>query len=238
MEMMIQRSTSASRGQFYSRIVDSDIRRINDFVILPVLEDSILMDAGRMSKCITSDYSLVRLHRHTHEGGDSMGSLMKMSSLYIGINRDILAALYSHYDLFHCSISCPFADTVHGNFHLSCSVQDTGNGICRSHSEVIVTMGRDDSLIDVRHVVHKIFYLGTILRRQTVACGIGDIHHRSTCLDDRFYDSRKVFIVCAARILRIKFHIINEPAGIFHRSHSTLENFFLIGIEFIFYMVI
>ena len=140
LEMMIQGSTAASCRKLYGGIVYTHISRVDYLIALSVLEHSVLMDTRRMRECITPDDGLVRLHRHTHEGGDSMGSLMKMSSLYIGINRDILAALYSHYDLFHGCIAGSFSKSVDSALYLPCSSADTGKRVGSSHSEIIVAV--------------------------------------------------------------------------------------------------
>ena len=191
-----------------------------------------------MGKGIASHDGLVRLHRHTHEGRYGMGHLMEMSGLDVRIYRNILAASDCHHHLFHCCISCPLAHSVHGHFDLARSVHNAGDGVGRCHSEVVVAMGRDDGLVYVRNIIHEVFYLSSILRRKAVACGVGDINHCGTGLDDRLDDSCKIFIVSAACILCIELHIVNEPAGIFHCRYGTLKDFLLIGIELIFNMIV
>ena len=67
METVLQCSTTRTGCQYDSIVIQSHILRINDFVSLNILQDTILMDTGRMSKCIATHDSLVWLDRHIHQ---------------------------------------------------------------------------------------------------------------------------------------------------------------------------
>ena len=67
METVLQCSTTRTGCQNDSIVIQSHILRINDFVSLNILQDTILMDTGRMSKCIATHDSLVWLNWHIHQ---------------------------------------------------------------------------------------------------------------------------------------------------------------------------
>src|SRR5690606_8235888 len=75
--------------------------------------------------------------------------------------------------------------------------------------------------------------LGTILVREAVAGGIGDIHHSSSCVHHRLYHTGQVLIVCTSRILSIELHIIHEAAGILHCLHRPLDDLLAVGVELV-----
>ena len=75
---------------------------------------------------------------------------------------NFVMALDNHGDFFESSISCTFANTVDGNFHLTRTVQDTGYRIGSSHTQVIVTVSRKYGIINAVYMVNQVFYLGAI----------------------------------------------------------------------------
>ena len=70
--------------------------------------------------------------------------------------------LDNHGDFFEGSISCTFADTVDGHFHLTRAVQNTGYRIGSSHTQVVVTVSRKYGIIDAVYMVDQVFYFSTI----------------------------------------------------------------------------
>ena len=144
--------------------------------------------------------------------------------------------LDNHRDFFESSISRTFADTIDCHLYLTCPIQNTRYCISCCHSQIVMTVGRNDCVIDAIYMVNQIFNLSTIFWRQTIACRIRYIHHRSSCFNNRFYHTCQIFIVRTPCILCIKLHIIHKTTCILHCCYRTFNNLFPIGIEFIFNM--
>ena len=128
----------------------------------------------RVSKSITAHDSLVRLHRHVHQTAHHSGHRNNLGSIDIGINIDVLVALQDHGDFLERCITRTLTDTIHGHLHLAGTIQYTLQGIGSSHTEIVVTVGRDACLLDAIHMLHQILDLVAIL------FGIGmDVGHQS-----------------------------------------------------------
>ena len=142
-------------------------------------------------------------------------------------------AFDNHGHLFKAGVSCPFADTVDGHFHLACTVEYALHGVGRGHTQVVVAMGGDDGLVDTIHMLHQVLYLRTVFVGQAVSRCVGDVHYRSTGFDDRFDDTCQIFVLRASRIFGIKLHILHVALGIFYCGYSPFDNLFAVGVELV-----
>ena len=142
-------------------------------------------------------------------------------------------ALHNHGNLLERSVSGTLADTVDGHLHLTSPVEHTADGVGGRHAEVVVTVCGEDGAVEAVDMLHEVLDLFTILARQTVARRVGDVDHRSTCLDDRLHHPGEVFVLRPSGILGIELHIVDETACILHGSHRTLDDFFPVGVELV-----
>ena len=85
-------------------------------------------------------------------------------------------------------------------------------------------------------MLHKILYLGSILLRQTIAGGVGDVHNRSASLNNCFYYTCQILVVGTACILCVELHVLHITLGILHGTHGTLYYLLTIGVELILYV--
>ena len=115
-----------------------------------------------MCESITSNDRFIRLYRHIHQAGYHAAGRINLLCIDIGLNIYFVVTLDNHGDFFEGSISCTFADTVDGNFHLTCAVQNTGYRIGSSHTQVVVTVSRKYGIIDAVYMVDQVFYFSTI----------------------------------------------------------------------------
>ena len=145
-------------------------------------------------------------------------------------------AFNNHCYLFKGRISRTFTDTVDGNLYLAGTIQNTCHRVGSSHSQIIMTVGRNDCILNTCYMIYQIFDFRAILGRQAVTCCIRNIHYCSTSLNNRFNHTSQIFIIRTSCILCIKLYIIHKTTGIFHCRHSTFDNLFPIRIEFIFNM--
>ena len=191
------------------------------------------MDSRRVSKGISSHNCLVRLHRHVHQVGNHTAQRINLRRIDICLKINVIMRLYYHRYLFEGGVSRPFADSVDGNFALACSVDESGHRVGRRHSQVVVTVGRDDGLVDIADIVAEIFDLGSIFRRKAVAGGIGNVDDRCTSCNHSLHDSCKVLIISPSGIFGIELDLIHEVAGIFHCLDGTLDDFLTSRIELV-----
>jgi len=132
----------------------------------------------------------------------------------------------------------PFTYTVHGDFHLTCTIQDTLHSIGGSHPQIIMTVGRNDSILDTVYMIHQIFDFRPIFVRQAITGRIRDIDNCRASFDDRLYHTCQIFVVSTSGIFAIKFDVFHISLGIFGSSDSPFQNIFLIRIELIPDMII
>ncbi len=143
-----------------------------------------------------------------------------------------------HHHLFERGVAGAFADAVDGHFGLTGTVDHTGYGVGRGHSEVVVAVGGNDHLVDALHVVDQIFDLGTEFRGEAVAGGVGDVYDCGTGADNGFDHAGEIFIVGASGVFGVKLHVFHEFLGEGHGSDSAFENVVAGGVEFIFDVVV
>ena len=84
------------------------------------------------------------------------------------------------------------------------------------------------------HMLHQIADLGTILIRQAIPGGVGDVHDGSTRFDHRLYHTSQVLVLRTSRILAVELHVLYESLRVFSSGHGTLDNLLSVGVEFIF----
>ena len=99
-----------------------------------------------------------------------------------------------------------------------------------------MAMGRNNGLVDVVDVLHKVFNLGSVLLGQAIASGIRNVNHRSSSLYNSLDNTCKVFVVCTTGIFGIELHVLYITLGVFHSTHGTLNNLLAIGMELILYV--
>ena len=160
---IFQGSTSATGSQHNRIIINTYIMRINYFISLHILKYSILMDTRRMCKCIASHNGLISLYRHIHQTRYHAAGRINLLSIDIRLNINLVMALNNHCYLFKGCISGTFTDTVDGNFYLTGTVQYTGHRVGSSHSQVIMTMGRNNRILDTCYMIYQIFNFRSIL---------------------------------------------------------------------------
>ena len=145
-------------------------------------------------------------------------------------------ALDDHSDFLQSRVAGTLANTIDGDLALAGPGKKSGHCVGGGHTEVVVAMGRDDSLVNPIHIVNKILDLSGVLGRETVACRVRNIHDRGPGLDGRLNHSGKILIVSASRILGVELHILNILLGIFHSPDGTLKNLLPGGIELVPYV--
>ena len=191
-----------------------------------------------MSKSIATYNSLVGLHRHVHQAGHHTADSVNLCRIDIGNNATFFVTLENHRDFFQGCITGTFTYTVHGDFHLTCTIQDTLHSIGGSHPQIIMTVGRNDSILDTVYMIHQIFDFRPIFVRQAITGRIRDIDNCRASFDDRFYHTCQIFVVSTSGIFAIKFDVFHISLGIFGSSDSPFQNIFLIRIELIPDMII
>ena len=189
-----------------------------------------------MREGVAPDDGLVRLNRHIHKVRDHPAHRSDPGRVDVGQKRNVAVALYDHSDFLQCRVAGALAHSVDGDLALARTGKKSGHCVGRGHTEVVVAMSGDDSLLNPIHIVNKILDLGRILGRKAVTCRVRNIHDSGPGLDGRLDHSGKVLIVRTPGVLSVEFHILDIFLGIFHSSDSPLKNLLPGGIELVLYV--
>ena len=230
---MLQGSTSAAGCEYDAVVVDTHIFRIHDLISMHILQHAILMDAAGVGKGITPHDGLIGLHGHIHQRGHHTTRGIDLRGIDIRLDTQRLVALQDHRDLLERRVAGALANAVDGDFHLTGTSHHTIERVGRRHTQIIMTMGRDDGTIDTVDMLLQILDLLEILLWQTVACRIRDVHHRSTSLDHSLYHLGEIRIVRATSILTVELHIVDEALGILRGCYRALENLLAGRVELV-----
>ena len=87
-------------------------------------------------------------------------------------------------------------------------------------------------------MLFEVFDLRPILVGEAIACGVGNVDHSGSGLDDSFDDFSEVLIVGASGILSIELNVIDILLGISYGPYGTLEDLLTGGVELIFNMIV
>ena len=89
-QTVLECRTSAARRQNDRILVYAHLFRVYYLVALAVLEHTVLMYAARMSKRISTHYSLIRLHRHIHEARHHSARATQTRGVDIAVDAELL----------------------------------------------------------------------------------------------------------------------------------------------------
>ena len=222
LQVVLQGVAAAARSEYDGVGIDPYIFGVQDLVVFAVLQHAVLVDTGAVREGIAAHNGFVGLHRHMHHGFHEGADLVDAFGIDVGAISQRMVRFQDHSHFFEGSVPGAFADAVDSALHLAGAVHYAGNGVGGSQPEVVMAMHGDDGLVDVGHVIHQVLDLCAVLIRQAITVGIGDINGGGAGGNDGFHHAGQVFIVCAAGIFRIKFHIIHKLTGILHGSHRAL----------------
>ncbi len=229
-------AASAAGGEHDPGFVCADFFGVNDLVGGSVFQESILVDAGGMGESVGADDGFIGLNGHTHCIGYEAAERVQLFCVDIGIKSELFVLFDDHDHFFEGSVAGSFAEPIDRTFDLAGAVADTGDGVGCGKSEVIVAMAGDNGFVDIGDVVHEEGDLLSVLVRQTITGGIGNIDDGGAGGDDGFDDTGQVIVVGAACVFCIEFNVVDEILCPFHGLDGAVENLFAGGVEFIFDM--
>jgi hypothetical protein len=96
-----------------------------------------------------------------------------------------------------------------------------------------MTVGGENGIFHV-HMIDQILDFCSVFVGETISCGIGDVYHRSSRIDNCLYYACKIFVLCTSGIFGVKFDVIHKISRIFYGFDRPFKNFLTIGVEFIF----
>ena len=145
-------------------------------------------------------------------------------------------ALQYHGNFFQRCVACTFTYTIDGHFYLACPAHHTTKSISRSHTQVVVTVGRKNGFVNTVNMFFQVLYFLKVFLWQTIAGSIWYIDYRSASLDDSLYDTRQIFIISTSRIFAIELHILHELLSILYSRYTALYDFLAVGVKLVFNM--
>ena len=136
-------------------------------------------------------------------------------------------ALENHGNLLERCVASALANAVDSNLCLAGTIDNTSHtaeGVGCSHTEVVVAVGGDDGVLDAIDMIHEVLDFGTIVLRQAVASGVGDVNHGGTCFNYSLHHAGQILVVRTACILGIELNIVHKTASILHGFDGTLND--------------
>jgi hypothetical protein len=138
--------------------------------------------------------------------------------------EQVLPGLDGHHHLFHRAVPRPLADPVDRALHLARPVHERGQGVCRSETQIIVAVDRDDRLPDVLHLRKQGGDQVAELLRNGITHRIRNVHRRRPRSDDRLDHLAEVVAVAPGCIHRGELHVLRVPTGMSHGGAGLLED--------------
>ena len=222
---VIQGRSPGARREHNVMALQPDQFRADNLVVLAVLENAVLVDAGGMCKGVASHDGLVTRDRHTHAVRDEMAGAVNFVQFDVCPRVVVIRPhMDSHDDLFECCIAGALADSVEATFHL-CGAG--ANGLQRvggRHAEVVVAVHADPCFVDVGHAVHDGGKRLVPLAGHRKTYSVGNIHHGGARLDDLFQGAAQVVEVGARCVFGGIFHVVAQAASIADRVDSHLQH--------------
>ncbi len=127
---------SAVFGERQFRFAPTDVARIHDLVGLTMLEDSILMDAGTVSKSVLANDRLAASHHQAAHATNQARRFHDLAGVHFGVKvfEVIGPRLDRHHDFFDSGVTGAFADAVDGSLDLARAGLDGGDRIRHGHA--------------------------------------------------------------------------------------------------------
>ena len=186
----------------------------HDLIGAFVLEHTVLVNAGRVGERVRPHDRFVRLHRDiayfAHQS--ACADYFFCVNTYGHVRKQVLPDLEGHDNLFERRISRALAEPVDRALDLASAVRNRGERIRRGHTEIVMTMHRNDRFVDIRHPIeNRVDYPGKMLRCR-IPDRIGDIDRRSATGDRGLHDTAQKIDPGTARVFRRKLHIAAQPS--------------------------
>ena len=158
----------------------------DDLIGGALLQHAVLVDAGGVREGVGSHDGLVRLHRDAGQLADQTADRVDEPGVDGGLQaKEVVARPERHDHLLQRGVACPFADAIHGHLHLTRAVEHAGQRVGRGHSQVVVAVDRDNSAVDIGHVLDDGADECTELVGRGVTGGVRDVDDRGPGGDDR-----------------------------------------------------
>ena len=176
------------------------------------------------AKALRPGHRLVGLHRHARDlaqhlaGGEQ---LLADDPGVVGI--PVGPHSHGHHNFFERSVACALSDAVDGALHLARAGGDRGQRIGDRQSQIVVTVRRDDHLLDAAHALSNALDQLAKLRRHAVADRVRDIQGRGAGFDHRIEHLVQEFVVGAGGVLGRKFHVGAQRFGQADRIARLLQ---------------
>jgi len=185
---------------------------IHDLVGSAVLQHAVLMDAGFVRKGVVAHDRLVDLHLQAGDAGetaadgdDAVGTDVRVRAAEL-----LASGRQRHDDFFQRGVASAFANAVDGYLCLTGASRNRCQCVGGAHAQIVVTMDRDDHIVDSRHALLQVGHQIGVFGRRGVADRIGHVQRRRSRLDSGIEHLHQEVPIGAGRILGGKLDIAGE----------------------------
>ncbi len=187
-----------------------------------------------MGKGIGTDNGLVGLHHDTGDGRQQLAGGIDVLGDHLCTERhDVLAGAQGHDHLFEGTVAGPLADAVDGALDLLGPGLYCGQRVGYCQTEIVMTMYRQDRLVDIGHMLLEILDDIEVLGRDSIANSIGNVHHFGTGGNDLLHHLGEKGQTGPNRILCGEFNIWCITGSSAHGSHGGVEHLLFTHLELI-----
>ncbi len=220
----------------------ADVLRSHDLVGRRVLEHAVLMDACLVGEGVLADDGFVPLNLHAGDAGDQTARREQPLSFDVGGDAVVvLAGADGHHEFFQGRVARTLAEAVDRALDLPGARFDTGQAVRDGEAEVVVTVGRDDSLVDIGDVVLERLDDIEEMTGGGVADRVWDVDRRGSRFDRPFDDFAEEVEFGASSVFGRELDVGRRDIGpgghlvdgVFHHLDRLPEDFFLRHLELV-----
>jgi hypothetical protein len=219
------------------RARQADVLRTHDLVRRSMTQHAVLMDAGFVCERVLADDRFVARYRHPGDLRDETARRIQARRVDVGRDAEkALARLDGHRDFLERAIARALADPVDRAFDLSSASTHCRKAVRHGHPEIVVTVNRQDDLVDAADVLLQIGEDFVKLLRHGIADRIRNVHCGGAGRDHGLDNLRQEFELGARGIFRGELDVLAQAACELHAVHGSADDFILRHVELVFAM--
>ena len=202
-----------------------DRLRLHDFIGRLVLQQPVLVNAGRMGEGVRPDDRLVRLHHHAGDLADQPAGLRDLFGMNLRIGLiEVFPGAKPHDNFFQRRIPGSLADSIDRALDLACPFEHRSQTIPHGEAKVVVAMDGDHRLRTIWHLLANAANEPPEFLWHRIADRIGNIDRPGSCGNHRLDHFIEIGGIGTAGIHGRELHIVHvAPRPLHHFDRALLR---------------
>ena len=214
-------------------MVDPDFQGIDDLVGVPSFDHAILVNTRGVGEGIGPDDGFIGLYQDPHAVADQLADRVQQPGVHPGRIAQIGVLAQDHDHFFQRCIARPFANAINRAFDLAGALLHAGDRIGSGQSQVVMAVGGERGALDAADIFEQITHFCSVLVRQAIARGIGDVEHRGARLNGDLEHAGQELIIRPSRVFGVELYVFHEAFGQPHGRRRPVQNVFRRGLQFV-----